>query len=109
VDFGRSEHVNVVERIADFERGSRTWQSLDKGKALVSNSLYQVRLSTRIRTMPTHHAHHHNNAQVVQGLPSLAQQTGSGSTTSKPLPKPPTPRFDDGRQPSFRKPSVSMD
>jgi hypothetical protein len=43
----------------------------------------------------------------VQNLPSLlAQQQATG----KPLPKPPTPRgFDDGRQPSFRKPSVSMD
>lgn len=42
VDIGRSEHINVIERIADFDRGSRTWQSSDKGKALVSNCLYQV-------------------------------------------------------------------
>jgi hypothetical protein len=116
VDIGRSEHVNVVERIGDFERASRTWQSLDKGKALVSNSLYQVP-HTHMRDT-THDAHDTRAAhrthqltchatQVVQNLPSLlAQQQATG----KPLPKPPTPRgFDDGRQPSFRKPSVSMD
>lgn len=42
VDIGRSEHINVAERLAEFGRGSRTWQSADKGKALVSNCLYQA-------------------------------------------------------------------
>jgi hypothetical protein len=115
VDIGRSEHVNVVERIGDFERASRTWQSLDKGNALVSNSLYQVpHTHTHARhndahdTRAAHRTHQLtiHATQVVQNLPSLLAQQATG----KPLPKPPTPRgFDDGRQPSFRKPSVSMD
>jgi len=58
VDIGRAEHINVLERIIEFERASRTWQSADKSKALLSKALLQV----------------------VQRLPSAAEQP----TTEQP-------------------------
>jgi len=42
VDIGRAEHINVLERIIEFERASRTWQSADKSKALLSKALLQA-------------------------------------------------------------------
>ena len=42
MDIARAGHISVGERIEEFGRGSRTWRSADRGKALVSNALYRV-------------------------------------------------------------------